>query len=301
VRIRTCDGDPDSLDAALDPETEILVTDAMPTDPSKWSGLRWVQLVSSGTDQAIDHPLRHQGVAIASAAGICAVHIAEFILGRILYHTKRFGPFQHDQREKRWGNRAAMATPSLRGQHAVIVGYGGVGRETARMLSALGMRITAVMRHPEQREYNGFLPYDGIGDPDASIPERRVRDLSEVVGNADAVILTVPLNSATRHLINAQTLALFKPNAILINVSRGGVVDSDALVAALDRGELAHAYLDVFPQEPLPAASSLWEQPGISITPHMAGVMPDAALKLEQLFLVNLDRYRMGVPLINQL
>ena len=303
VHLHYCDGDPASLDAALDDGIEILITDAMPTAADRWGGLRWVQLMSSGTDQAIDHPLRAEGKLISSAAGICAVHIAEFILARLLSHTKQFGMFDRLQTEHRWGDRLALAGPSLRGQQAVIVGYGGVGRETARMLSALGMRVTAVMRAPTERAYQGFLPFAGIGDPGASIPECLVStaELPAVLPNADAVILTVPLNRATHHLIDAATLAFFKPSAILVNVARGGVVNTDDLLVALDRHQLAHAYLDVFEQEPLPETSPLWDHPAVSLSPHMAGVMPDTAAKLERLFLANLDRYRRGERLINQL
>ncbi len=303
VHLHFCAGDPASIDNALNDSIEILITDAMPTAADRWGGLRWVQLMSSGTDQAIGHPLRQAGALISSAAGICAVHIAEFILARLLYHTKRFEHFAADQTEHRWGDRVALSRPSLRGQHAVIIGYGGVGREAARMLSTLGMRVTAVMRDPSERLYRGFLPAPGIGDDNAEIPERLVAtaDLASVLPDADVVILTVPLNPATHHLIDAAALALLKPSAILINVARGGVINTHDLLAALDRGELAHAYLDVFEQEPLPESSPLWDHPAVSITPHMAGVMPDTAAVLERLFLANLDRYRRGERLINQL
>jgi phosphoglycerate dehydrogenase-like enzyme len=291
------------IPAALNDSIEILITDAMPTASDRWGGLRWVQLMSSGTDQAINHPLRAEGKLISSAAGICAVHIAEFILGRLLYHSKNFQIFQQHQQEHRWGDRVALAGPSLRGQHAVIVGYGGVGREAARMLSAMGMRITAVMRDPSHRRYDGFLPFAGIGDPDASIPERLVAtaDLASVLPDANAVILTVPLNRETHHLIDASTLAAFQPTAILVNVARGAVVNTGDLLTALDERQLAHAYLDVFEQEPLPESSPVWNHPGVSVTPHMAGVMPDTPEKLERLFLANFDRYRRGDRLINQL
>lgn len=305
IALYFCEGDVASLDAALTPEIDVLVTDPMPSGAAtqRWGGLRWVQLMSAGIDQAIEHPLRHEGVAIASAAGITAVHIAEFVLGRILYHTRRFAHFAGDQSAHRWGDRVALAGPSLRGMRAVIVGYGGVGRETARLLAACGMRIVAVMRDPGKRRYDGYQPYRGFGDPDATIPDRLVPtgDLSTVLPDADVVILSLPLTPETRHLIDARVLAAFNPRAILINTARGGVVKTEDLLVALDRGRPAHAYLDVFEEEPLPAASPIWDHPAVSVTPHMAGVMPDTAEKLEELFLFNLDRFRRGERLINQL
>ncbi|MGH2558681.1 MAG: D-2-hydroxyacid dehydrogenase [Thermomicrobiales bacterium] len=301
--VRLCAGDVASLNAALEDDVEILVTDAMPTAVDRCGGLRWVQLVSSGANQAIDHPLQHRGVVIASAAGICAVHIAEFIVARILFHTKQFAPIASLQSERRWGDRLALARPELRGQHAILIGYGGVGRETARLLAAFGMWISAVARDPAQRSYDGYLPYAGTGDPDASLPERIVTPdaLADVLPDADVVVVSVSLNPSTYHLIDAALLARCRPTAILINTARGQVVDADALTRALDAGQLAHAYLDVFDEEPLSPESPLWAHPKISVSPHMAGVMPDAALKLEALFLANLARYRRGERLINQL
>jgi phosphoglycerate dehydrogenase-like enzyme len=154
-----------------------------------------------------------------------------------------------------------------------------------------------------KRTYDGYLAYPGIGDPDASLPERIVPPdaLTDVVPDADVIAVSVSLNPSTFHLVNAALLARCRPSAILINTARGPVVDSEALVRALDAGQLAHAYLDVFDEEPLPPDSPLWVHPAISVSPHMAGVMPDAALKLEQLFLANLERYRRGERLINQL
>jgi D-2-hydroxyacid dehydrogenase (NADP+) len=111
----------------------------------------------------------------------------------------------------------------------------------------------------------------------------------------------VSLNRSTHRLIDAAALARLQPSAILLNVARGSVVDTAALLTALDRGQLAHAYLDVFDDEPLPTTSALWAYPGVSVTSHMAGVMPDAALKLEGLFLANLARYERGERLINQI
>jgi D-2-hydroxyacid dehydrogenase (NADP+) len=301
--VRFCPATVAGLNEALDEQIEILVTDALPSDIARATGLRWVQLLSSGTNQLIGHPLAERPILASSAAGICAVHIAEFVVARVLYHAKEFRAFEHLQQHHAWADRIALARPSLRGQCAVLVGYGGVGRETARLLSALGMRIIAVAREATRRPYEGYMPYEGIGDPDALIPERIVAtdELHDVLPEADVVVLSVSLNRSTQRLIDAAALARMRPSAILVNIARGSVVDTAALLAALDRGQLAHAYLDVFDEEPLPATSNLWAHPGIAVTSHMAGVMPDAALRLEELFLANLARFRRGERLINQI
>ena len=303
LEVRFCGADVAALDATLDDDVEILLTDAMPSSAERCAGLRWVQLLSAGTDQLNGHPLMQHEVRLSNAAGASAVHIAEFIVARVLYHIKEFRAFDELQRRHRWPDRVAMSRPPLRDMRALIVGYGGVGREAARLLAALGMRIVAVARDPQPKPYRGYSPYPGFGDPDGVLPEQIVTTgaLHDVLPDADVVVLAVPLTSSTEHLIGAEALGRMKESAILINIARGGVVDTQALIEALDRGRPAHAYLDVFEQEPLPPDSPLWEHPRITITPHMAGVMPDVAPTLRDLFRQNLRRYMDGQPLINEL
>lgn len=302
VELQFCASDVAAIDAALDDDVEILLTDAMPSSDERCAGLRWVQLLSAGTDQLIGHPLMRHDLQVSNAAGSSAAHIAEFIVARLLYHTKELRAFDHLQRNHQWPDRVAMSRPSLYGKQALIVGYGGVGRETARLLTALGMRIVAVARTPERTPYRGYTPTPNFGDPDGILPERIITadDLPEALARADVIVLAVPLTSATHHLIDAQALASTRASAILINIARGGVVDTPALLAALDNRHLAHAYLDVFEQEPLPLDSPVWDHPHVSVTPHMAGVMPDSAPALRGLFRQNLRRYIDGQPLINQ-
>ncbi len=303
VELQFCAGDVAAIDAALDDDVEILLTDAMPSTDERCGGLRWLQLLSAGTDQLGGHPLMLRDIRVSNAAGTSAAHIAEFIVARLLYHTKELHAFDELQRRHRWPDRVAMARPGLRDKQALIVGYGGVGRETARLLAALGMRIVAVARSPARTPYHGYMPTPNFGDPDGMLPGQIIAPdaLHEALAAADVIVLAAPLTPATYHLIDARALASAKDSAILINIARGAVVDTPALLEALDNGLLAHAYLDVFEQEPLPSNSPLWDHPRVSITPHMAGVMPDSAPALRDLFRQNLRRYIVGQPLINQL
>ncbi|HMO57135.1 MAG TPA: D-2-hydroxyacid dehydrogenase [Roseiflexaceae bacterium] len=303
LRVAFCGYSAPEIDRAMTSDTEILVTDALPTALERCSGLRWVQLLSAGANQLIGHPLAAREILFSSAAGISAVYIAEHVVARVLYHTKELRTFERLQHEHSWPDRSAMARPSLRGQMALIVGYGGVGRETARLLSAFGMRIIAVTPDGVRRPYRGYLPYPAAGDPAASIPEQVITPaaLHEVLPVADVLVLAVPLTPATRGMIDAAALAQMRSDAILVNVARGAVVDTSALLAALDARQIAYAYLDVFEQEPLPPDSPLWNQPRVSITAHMAGVMPDDSERYRDLFLQNLVRYRAGEMLLNQL
>jgi phosphoglycerate dehydrogenase-like enzyme len=165
------------------------------------------------------------------------------------------------------------------------------------------MRILAIARDPKRTEYHGYTPTTDFGDPNGVLPEQILAPdaLHDILPAADVIVLAVPLTSATHHMIDARALAQAKASAILINIARGAVVDTGALVDALDDGRLSHAYLDVFEQEPLPPDSPLWDHPRISITPHMAGVMPDSTPALRHLFRQNLQRYIEDRPLINEL
>jgi phosphoglycerate dehydrogenase-like enzyme len=302
VELRVCE--PEALDAALDDEVEVFVGETLPSGEKGANGLRWIQLASAGTDQLLGHPLMRRDLLVSGAAGINALPIAEFVLARILYHTKGLRAFEQAQREHEWPEeRVSLINPALHGMRALLVGYGGIGRETARLLSTLGVWITTATSSSERKPYEGFMPYAGTGDPDARLPETFVstHNIHDALSEADFVVLALPLLPATQHLIDAAALEHMKETAILINVARGPIVDTAALLAALDRSQFAHAYLDVFEEEPLPADSPLWDHPRVSITPHIAGGMPDFAPKLRQLFLENLGRYRSGQQLINQL
>jgi phosphoglycerate dehydrogenase-like enzyme len=299
---RVCGDAPAAIAAALTPGTEVLVTDAMPPPETAAAGLRWIHLMSAGYNQAIGHPLAlRPGMRVSNAAGLCAGHMAEYIVGQMLRHVKRWDDFARLQQAATWPDRAAMATPPLRGRHALIVGYGGVGRETARLLTACGVTVDAVQRGTGREPYRGYVVQAGMGDPTGALPRRifALEQLGDAVAAADFVVLTLPLTPATRHLINRTTLAATRRGVVLINVARGGVVETAALLDALDRGHVAQAYLDVFEPEPLPADSPLWQHPRVVVTPHMSGVMPIALELQEDLVRQNLRRYRAGEALLN--
>ncbi|MCF7687152.1 MAG: D-2-hydroxyacid dehydrogenase [Cephaloticoccus sp.] len=304
VAVANCDFSAAAIEAAMTPDTEVLVTDAMPGKLDKGDGLKWVHLLSAGYNQAIGHPLTTRpGVRVTNSAGLCAVHMAEFVLGQILRQVKRFDEMGQLHRAKAWPDRAAFATPALRGRRALIVGYGGVGRETARLLTTFGVAVDVVQRTKVIESYTGYLPDPDMGDRAGVLPQRRftVAEMDTALAEADFIVLTIPLTQETKHLMNRATLAAIKPGAVLINVARGGLIEMSALSEALSAGRLAHACLDVFTTEPLPADDPIWVLPGITLTPHMSGVMPDAAHWHEDLLRQNLQRYRTGAPLLNEI
>lgn len=302
--VRHCGASPSAIAEALTLDTEVLVTDALPADLDRAGGVKWLHLMSAGYNQVIGHPLAlKNGVRVSNSAGLCAGHMAEFVVGQMLRDVKRFDDYGPEQADRRWPNRAAMATPALRGRHGLIVGYGGVGRETARILRALGVTVDAVQRQIDREVYRGYLRDAAMGDPDGSIPKEifTLAQMEAAVARADFVILTVPLTKETKLLINESTLKAMKPGAVLINVARGGLIEFNALSAALTSRRLKHAYLDVFDREPLPSDSPMWGHLHLTITPHMSGVMPDAVHLQQDLLRHNLQRYLGGGRLLNEI
>jgi Phosphoglycerate dehydrogenase and related dehydrogenases len=285
------------IDALADPEVEIIVGSRAPADLTQVPGLRWLQVRSAGVDHLAADPPWQKGVLVTNARGVFAIPIGEYVSGAILRINQPTRAWAADQAAHRWPPDEQPLATIVRGKTAVIVGYGSIGREVARQLAVLGLRIVAVKPRPEIRLDLSFR-VPGTGDPDGSIPHRivGVEALVEVAREADYLVLTLPLTPESRGIVDRTVLAALAATAWLINVSRGALVDEDALLAALDAGQLAGAVLDVFSEEPLPSGHPLWEAPNVTITPHVSG----ATLQfLDDLVVENVRRYLAGEPLLN--
>jgi phosphoglycerate dehydrogenase-like enzyme len=266
--------------------------------------LRLVQLGSAGSDQMVGHPWLGLVPEIASSAGVCAHFMAEHIVAMALSWEKKLSRHRAHQKSACWPNRSQFGNTSLRGRTALIVGYGAVGRVTARHFRGFGTNVIAVNRSGRREPFSGWLPAGIECDLAGDIPSATITtaDLGQAVGAADFVILCIALNAGTRGLITRDVLAGMKSDAVLINVARGGLVRDDDLAAALARGTPAHAFLDVFGTEPLPPESPWWAHPSVTVTPHISGVMPlDEVVRHQaELFRRNLDRLHQGLPVLNR-
>ncbi len=241
-------------------------------DVAEFPNLRFVQLTSAGLDRAPVEALAARGVALFNAKGVYSVPLAEWVVLQLLQVTKRARFFLRNQDERRW--QKARDLTELAGRTACIVGFGDVGREVAKRLRAFDVRIVAV----------DAAPIDSpLADEAISVDA-----LSRALAAADFVVLTVPLTPDTRHLIDAAALTVMKPDAVLVNVSRGGVIDEDALVRALESGRFAGVALDVFETEPLDPASPLWGFERVLITPHNSFVSDRTPERLFRLVVANL-------------
>jgi phosphoglycerate dehydrogenase-like enzyme len=261
--------------------------------------LRWLQLGSAGADHLELDPAWRGELTVTTASGVYAVSVGEYVLGALLHASQDMSARLANHRARGWPDQRLPVGRPLRGATLAVVGYGGIGREVARLARAVGLRVLAVKQHPsEHADLRWHVA--GTGDPDGSLPEQIVgpADLPAIAGAVDYLVLTAPLTPATRGLVDRTVLRALRPGAVVVNVGRGAVLDELALVEELAGGHLGGAILDVTETEPLPADSPLWSLDNVLVTPHVAARREDwpalAALVAE-----NLGRYERHEALLN--
>ncbi len=283
------------------PEVEVLYTTKLAPLPEAAPRLRWVQGHFAGVDQFLEHPLL-RSVTLTTSSGIHAPAMAEYILMMVLALAHRLPRMIEHQRRAEWPQqRWALFVPQeLRDAAIGIVGYGSIGRETARLAHAFGMRVLALKRQVDHLADDGWrLP--NVGDAAGEYVARFYApdQLRTMLAECDYVAIAAPLTPETRSLLGAAEFQAMKREAVIINVARGGVIDEAALIDALRTQTIGGAALDVFEQEPLPAESPLWHLPNVILSPHVSGFTPHYDERAMALFAENLRRYVTGEPLLN--
>ena len=248
--------------------------------------LRWLQIHPAGAERPIYRELRDRGVKVTTASGATAVTVAHSTLGALIALNRRFPLLADAQRRHAWEPRLGERSPrDLGGQKAVIVGLGPIGRTIAMLLKALGMSVTGVRRTAEPAEpCDRTVAYDRLID---------------VLPQADWLILCCPASPVTRGIANARVFNAMPMGSHFINVSRGEIAVEQDVIAALQSGRLAGAYLDVFEREPLDPASPLWDMPNVLVSPHTASHSQGQNEAILGIFLDNLMRLRDGRKLRN--
>jgi glyoxylate/hydroxypyruvate reductase A len=243
------------------------------------SRLRWIQVMGAGVDAVI--PFVPPGVRLSRFTGSLGPRMAEYAIGYILAIAQRAPEVVRNQAAQRW---QPLQLGVVRGSTLGVAGLGSVGVAVARLGASIGMRVVGCSRQPaELPEIAEWFPAGAFG---------------AFLGAADFVVLALPATPETRHIVNRETLCRMRPDAWLINVSRGSLIDEAALLDGLRQGQPAGAVLDVFETEPLPPGHPFWEMPNVIVTAHQSGaVIPEEVVDL---FQQNLGRYRQGDPLINE-
>lgn len=282
---------------------EILYTDRVLPQPEWVPNLKWIQFQYAGIDFAFQHPLmKVSGITFTTQSGSSASQVAEYIVMMLLVLGHKLPEMIRHQSEKLWSPKRwdIFSPQELRGSTVGLIGYGSIARQTARLLQPFGVQILAVKRNVFQPQDRGYL-LEGQGDPDGDFFTRLypMQAIQSVLRECDFIVISLPLTSHTRHLIGADELSVCKPTAYIINASRGGIIDEDALLKALDENKLAGAALDVFQQEPLPAEHPIWTKANVLATPHIAGNSRFYNQRSIALFAENLNRYLSGEPLFN--
>jgi phosphoglycerate dehydrogenase-like enzyme len=248
--------------------------------------LKWLQIHPAGAERPIYRELRARGVKVTTASGATAVTVSHSVLGALMAINRRFPLLADAQRRHAWEPRLGERSPrDLKGQCAVIVGMGPIGRNIARLLKALDMRSIGVRRSAEP-----------VPECDRTVA---YADLPSVLPEADVLILCCPASPVTRGIANARVFAAMPKGSLFINVSRGEIAVEKDVTAALQSGHLAGAYLDVFEREPLDPASPLWDIPNVLISPHTASHSLGQNEAIFGIFLDNLERFRAGRKLRN--
>lgn len=276
----------------MDPEiaeAEILIGYHAYFEMARAPHLRWLQLTGDGVDHLRGYPILQSNVTITNTR-VFATPITEYIFGSMLGWSYQFPKMRTEFQEKRiypknqWQEYLG---DELEGKTLAIIGYGAIGQKLAQVAQAFGMHVIATRRsisEPVHEQGIDVFPADR---------------LKEVMARGDMVVITLPLTDETEGVIGEPELRSLKPNAYLVSVGRGKVMQEDVLVRALREKWFAGAGLDVFAQRPLPSDSPFFDLPNVILTPHMSGVSNGYARRGVQFHCENLRRYLAGEPLLN--
>lgn len=242
--------------------------------------VKWISVGGSGTDHL--SPWDPNQVTVTNAAGVAADMMAQYALGAMLHFTLDFPGFRAAQNRREW---IGGQVEPLDGKTVLIIGLGQTGQAVAKRSKAMDMKTIGVRARPHPTEH-----MDAV---------YKTEDLANLWPLADFIVVCVPLLKTTQGLVDARAFSAMKPEAVIIDVSRGGVVDTPALLAALTQGTVHGAALDVFETEPLPRDHPLWGYENVIITPHCSSVYKGWDLKSVSMFAENLKRYRTGQSLSN--
>ncbi|WP_018878738.1 D-2-hydroxyacid dehydrogenase [Thioalkalivibrio sp. ALE28] len=227
---------------------------------------RWIHFLSAGVERIWDMPFPKEDLLLTKSSGVHGPPMSEYAIGAMLYFAKSFDRFNAQSRESRW-ERCWLG--ELTGRTAMVVGMGHIGAQVARRARAFDMRVIGVQRNPRPHEdADEVIALDAV---DEHLPE------------VDYLVVCLPLTPDTRHQVGPSQFQYLKRGAVLVDISRGGVVDQQALTRALDAEQLRGAAVDVFEQQPLPAESPLWNRANVLVTPHVSGTSPhymDRALEI---------------------
>ncbi len=249
----------------------------------KTPNLKWVHTEDSGISEDFYQTLLDRDILISRSPGTNAPEVTEFVFAAIFWSIKRLRQLHYQHLQATW---EMVQLESLTDKTILVIGLGSIGRRVAKIARSFGMRVLGIRKNPVDTQ-----DVDETSGPD---------QLHDYLHKADIIVLALPLLPETTHMIDATELDLLKDSAILINVSRGGIINIDALKGALKERKTLQALLDVMTVEPWPSDDELWSYDNVFITPHNAGVSPLYQARVAKIWHENLQRYLEGKPLLHQ-
>lgn len=270
---------------ALASDVEVMIGFFKPPVCAAAPNLKWIQSFSAGMDHFLFPEIIERDVKISNAAGLHAPQGGEHAWAMLLALARGIRPGLERMKEKRWGG---VNVVEVSGGTLGLIGLGGFGMEMLKRAQGYDMTVLALDTVRTEKP-------EGV----AELKPANKENLDDLLKRCDAIMTACPYTKETHHLFGAEEFKKMKSSAFLINVTRGGIVDEDALVDALKSGEIAGAALDVCETEPLPENSPLWDAPNLLLTPHRAGASQHRARRLFEFFVANLERYLKGEPVRN--
>lgn len=281
VQVSTA-GTPDQIPTGMIVDAVIAPTlPWLPEALARLGSCEWIHFLSAGVEKIWEMPFDKERVLITKSSGVHGAPMSEYAMGAMLYFAKGFDRFVEQARHASW-ERAWL--DELTGRTLTILGMGHIGGMLAQRARVFGMRVIGVQRSPRAN-----------GDADLCIG---FDEVDAWLGQTDYLVVCLPFTAETKNRIDAAFLNSLKPGAVLVDISRGGIVVESAVVEALASGRLKGAALDVFEREPLPAESKLWNNPKVLLTPHVSGTTPYYMERALDVFLANARCLSAGKALV---
>lgn len=285
-------------------DCDVLFCTIPPSNHGQATNLKLVQISSAGYGQVIGQNFEERDIKVCNALGVFDIPIAEWNLAMMINLARDLRQMIRNQEAGVW-DKAVKFQTEIRGNVVGIWGYGGIGRETARLSKALGLKVYVLSRSGSLKSRTNTYCVDGTGDVDGVLPDRvfSMNEKEDFLKSIDFLIMAIPQTPATEGIVGEEELKLLKPSAYLLNPARGPLIKEAALLKALNEGWIAGAAIDTHYQYPLPPEHPLWQMNNVILTPHISGssASPHFLERVWDIFCQNVERLLDGKPLLNEL
>ncbi|HMF72496.1 MAG TPA: D-2-hydroxyacid dehydrogenase, partial [Flavitalea sp.] len=284
-------------------DCDMLLCTFPPENHEQMSQLNMVQISSAGYKQLIGQNLGERNIKACNALGVFDIPIAEWNIAMMINLARDVRGLIRNQENKVW-DRAAKFQHEIRGSIVGIWGYGGIGRETARLAKALGLKVHVLSRNGISSRENIYC-VAGTGDAEGKLPDRvfLMNEKAAFFKSIDFLVMAIPQTGNTEGIMGEAELKMLRPHVFLLNPARGPLIKEQALIRALKEGWIAGAALDTHYYYPMPAGHPLWIMPNVIFTPHISGSSssPHFLERVYNIFIENVKRFQSGKPLLNEL